>query len=337
MERQRKGCKAVKLAPSSKFVGGCEFVDCGKEEIKCIGDPERDERIEKKCVGEGKEDVQKFDSNGCGYLICGTKDQCDKDVPVAAKKSCEERGGEFYSTADSDGCIDFVKCIEPGKRIDEIEVEPVKKIPSPTDVLDIVLKMEEVKISLDELAGRVDGLADYYESTDRKGEAEKFRIVADMFRTAKDKIDEVKEKLKSKLSTLTLDELTDIKKDLIVLKDSLLQEVINLLLSGKVRIEEITELKDCGQDGSCFEERFRKCLPTTFNPSPSTEETMVINLEGLKDGKCTMTASIKARDGEYDMKCELENYALGIHGPEDILPHCTGSMIDKIRSASSTA
>lgn len=339
LERQTRPCEALnqntgnRFIAGNRYVGGCQLVECVRDEEKCILDPTLEQSIANTCAEQKKDVVNKFDSKGCTYSICGDISECDKEAPKTVVDKCEAKGGEFKVEKDDvSGCVKFAHCIEPGLRPEDVVVEPVRTIPDTIILLDLVLKLDTLKITLDKLALKAQDLAAYYQAAGNTGEQDKFERVADLLSTAKDKIDEVKDKIREKLDTITIAELTEIKTDLVVLKDSLLREVLYLLLGKKTDSSDLTTLKDCGSDPACFDSRYRNCAPTTFTPPVPSGSSPTVKIEGLVDGKCSMTASMAVEGTAYDMKCSIADYGLGIHDPEDLIQHCTGNMADLIKS-----
>ncbi len=330
---QELACGSLGGKALYSLVGGCWKLNCKREESKCSINPALDPLTEEACKNDGKDLIKKFDADGCQFLTCGAASECDKEAPATAAAKCASEGGEYVVNKAPNGCVEFVECVKPGLHADDVLFEPVKVVPDIIKLLDIALRLDELKVALDKLAVKADDISAYYASKGEDSDAERFKRIADMLEAAKDEIDKIKEKLKAKLDKITIDELTEVKKDLVVLKDSLLREVLFLLLSTKSEAENVATLAVCGSKADCFDNAYRTCKPTTFTPPvPTGKSTPTIKIEGLEGDNCVLTASLSDAGTSYSMKCSVENYALGMHGPDDLLPHCTGDMVDLIKS-----
>ena len=333
LEKKARSCEALGQKARFMYAGQCKKVVCSTDsQEECKIDPDKEKEIENKCQEAGKVPVKKFNANGCQYTTCAeTKTECDKDAPATVASKCAAKGGEYVINKDETGCVEFAECIEPGLSSDDVSFEPVVSVPDVLTLLDVALKLEDLKVALDMMQQKVLDLGLYYESLGNSQEKEKFNTVGKMLETAKTKVDEIKETMKEKLEKVTVDELTDIKKDLAILKDSLLKEILYKLLSTK---EEATtvELVDCKDDNECFGKRFLSCSPATFTPQVSEGKSAPqVKLEGITDGKCVMSASVTSSGKDYDMKCQFENFGLGELEQDSFLNSCTGTMVDLLK------
>ncbi len=336
LERKGRACEAMGGTSAVRFVGGCKISKCDMEEETCSVDDVANKKAEEKCKEEGKQAIKKFDKGGCEYISsCGTVGQCDKELPAAVTASCVAKGGEYIVKKGDSGCIEFADCIEPGKKTDEISITPVKEVPDVIAMLDIAMMLEEVSVAMDKLGSSIGSLASYYQSIGNIDEAEKFDKIAGMLESAKKEVKNIKEKLKAKLDKITVEELMDIKKDMAIMKESTLKEILYMLLGSKKESKETVkiEFKECGSDGDCFANAFTTCSKATFNPSVPSGPSPVLKIDGLSpEGNCLMTASLNLEGNDYNMKCSIEDYTSGIQGPEDLTSSCVGNMVDLISS-----
>ncbi len=324
------------------FKSGCKIA-------KCKYDPEpppcppityrpEEENLKDKCFEMGLEVIEDFDPMGCPFLRCGEPGKL-REIPREARKKCREMGGEFIENRDEFGYIVFQKCIMPGEH--EIHIEPIRRVPDVTKLLEMAFKLENLKIELDRLGRRSDDIADYYERTGSP-EAERFRRVADMFYSAMKSVDDIKAKLRERLDSITISDLMDIKHDVIYIKDVILKDILYLMLSTGDDVGEVVrgDVKDCGRDGECFDRAFRTCKKVTFRP----EETgPIAEIKGLEGDLCILYVFVEEGLGPppgmipgvyppYQMTCRVPDYSLGVRNPEEsIFPYCEGSMIEVLK------
>ncbi|MBI4020225.1 MAG: hypothetical protein HY367_02750, partial [Candidatus Aenigmarchaeota archaeon] len=253
------------------------------------------------------------------------------EIPEEAYVRCREQGGEMVVRKDGQGRIVYAKCVLPGNE-DDVYVEPAEEVPDTARLLQIAVKLEELKKNLDELARKMDSIADYYESTG-SDEAGRYRRIADMFRTAGMKADEIREKLRSRLGTLTKEDINEIKHDIKYIKAVMLKDILYYMLSSSEDAEKITRrvVEHCTSDG-CFDRAFRACITgVTYRQQ---DNGPLVEIAGLEGDTCVIKASLESGPGgtSYGMTCKVPEYSLGLKNPEKtILPYCSGSMVDLIR------
>ncbi len=316
---------------------------------KCKYDPEppcppiiygiEEEMLKKNCFEEGLEVIKDFDPTGCPFLRCGEPGKF-REIPEEARKKCMEMGGEFIEKRDEFGYIVFYECIMPGEH--EIHIEPIKRVPDTTELLDIAFKLENLKIKLNELGRKTDEIANYYTGIGSP-EAERFRRVADMFYSAMGNVDEIKAKLRERLDFITISDLMDVKYDVMYIKDVILKDILYLMLSTGDDVTEVVrgDVRDCGRDGECFDWAFRTCKKVTFRPEG--ESGPIVEIKGLEGDFCILYASLPEGEGPppgmipgvsppYEMTCRIPDYSLGARDPEqDIFPYCEGSFMEVMK------
>ncbi|MEM7819749.1 MAG: hypothetical protein QXD48_02890 [Candidatus Aenigmatarchaeota archaeon] len=315
------------------FKGECKFVECKveeKRECKIISSSEL-RQTEIKCREEGLSVVFDFDDKGCRIIRCGSPADCLRDPPSKAIKKCNDDGGDLIVKRDTQGCINYINCIRRGD-VRNTYVEEPERIPEPNELLGIAFKLEKLKIDLNKFAYQANQIADYYKSIG-DSEEEKYRRVAHMFEAIKYKIDEIKEKLKSRLEGLSIDDLIEIKQDIKYIKDVMINDILYLMLgTGKDNEEIKTKTRsNCGTDSECFERAFRMCKPVEFMSKEING--LIISVNGLEGNTCVMKATLSNEEGQlYEMTCKIKNYALGIYNPsKDILPYCEGDVHEFIK------
>jgi hypothetical protein len=333
-------CREMGYEVMYVFEGRCKFVKCEerKERIECglVPGPER-ERIEKECTGNGLGVIKDFDERGCQVIKCGNTENCPKDPPKEAFEKCNADNGELIVKRDDRGCVNYMNCIRRGDTRD-IYVEKPNSIPETSELLNIAFKLENLKIGLDKLAKQADQIADYYKSVGDPEEG-KYRRVADMFESINGKIDEIKNKLRNRLSSISIDDLMEVRQDIKYIKDVMIKDILYLMLSTGEDVKKIETKSgsDCGTDSACFDRAFRICQPISFIPGDA--RGTYVQIVGLQDDVCIMKVTLPIDKGPpagtipeanppYEMTCKIKNYALGISNPQtDIVPYCEGSLM----------
>ena len=329
-------CRSLNLTGVMAFEGGCKIGKCIERSTGCK--PLARESVED-CRNRGGNIITSVGENGCPSFTCARKEsECEKDLPKDAYQKCGENGGQLVVRHDDDGCVSFASCLTRGEVSDSF-VEDIKEVPSPTEMLSIALKLENLRLEFDKLAKKTNDIADYYKSAGSP-EENRFRRVSDMFSSAKDKVDEIKTKIRDNLDSIDADKLLQIKQDVRYLKDVVIKDILYVMLSSGDDIEHIKSgtTKDCGTDNSCFDRAIRVCQPVTFMPDGT--RGMLVELDGLEGDSCVMRASIPESslsasgiNPPYEMTCKIQKYTLGVSNPErDIFPYCTGNLLQVIKT-----
>ena len=332
-----RGMEAVLVRSGNCKMTRCRKIESAQEDCPVLSS-EYHERMRQECTSRNLEVVKKFDDNGCMTLACASRaeDSCDQQVPDEAYDKCSEQGGKLFVKKDESGCIKFTECVKRGED-EEVYYEKDVKVPETTELLSMAFKLEELKMTFDSLSRKSDAIADYYRSVGSSDES-RFRRVADMFGSAGKKVDSIKLGIRDRLDSLTEDSVAEIKKDIKYLKDVMLRDILYLMLSG----EEVTEASEqataetssdegCGSDFDCFMRHLRICEHTSFTTSSEAGE-VTMTISGLEGETCYL----KGVSGDMDMDCMVPDYSLGFENTHDeLLPHCMGSLAEKLREVSS--
>jgi len=357
-EATRQSCEKLGLHFAISVQGGCKVSKCSQKSQKLGCEPlpfEERQGKEDACRRQGLNVVKDFDESGCPLIKCGEPAQCPRDVPKEAYQKCGNQGGELVVRRDNQGCITLSQCIVQGDSR-EADVDPIERMPEPSELLSMAFRMEELKIELDKLAKKTDDIAGYYASTGSPDEG-RYRRVSDMFDAAKDKVDEIKEKLRDAVQRgdVMEDDLIEVKRDVKYIKNVMMKDILYLMLSSSDDVKNIKESRatksgdrfeavkatddtNCGSDGSCFDRGFRLCKKLIFYPEGSKGPK--VEVQGLSGNACIMYVVLPEGEGPpagtlpgisppYDMTCKIEKYTLGVRNPEeDIFPYCEGSMAE---------
>ena len=324
-------CESLGLDGVVVKAGDCTIAKCveGREGVCGEITSEMKSRVIEECSARGLSVIDHFESNGCPILRCS--DDTYRDVPREAYERCSEDGGELIVKRDEQGNVAFVECVRRGDMHDAY-VERPDRIPDSSELLSIAIKLEELKIKLDRLAARAEEIADYYESTG-SADAERFRRIADMFKSAEARIDEIKNKLREKVQAgdITIEDLVEVKAAVKYIKHVILKDILFYMLSSGEEAEEVEadEPEACGSDYECFVKAFRVCRPVTF--LPEGRGGITVTVRGLEGDRCVMHA-VHAVQAGLEMTCRIPDYSFGIDNPkEEIFPHCEGPLVDKVK------
>ena len=304
-----------------------------RQECGLVPGPER-EKIEAGCKAKGIGTISDFDEKGCQIIRCGNPNECVTNLPEEAYNKCKDQGGEMVVKNDKMGCITFRQCVMKGDD-SQVYYEQIDKMPEMTDMLSMAFKLEDLRMQFDRLQQKTEDIANYYESVG-SGEAERFKRVAGMFSSIKDKIDEIKTKFRDRLENINKDDISEIKHDIDYIRDKMLKDVLYLMLSSSNEIKSITNRSstDCGSDSRCFDEALRMCRQVAYGPKDSSGAT--IKITGMDGTNCLITASMPNTPmGPVSMTCEYSNYAMGIGSLDKLLPFCTGNMVEMINTYAS--
>ncbi len=335
-------CFELGLRGVVKYEAGCPVPTCiEKEKGQCQEpSPEERQRMDNECTSRGGRLTRFVNRDGCQQVICREERSCQRELPEDAYRACGAKGGEIAVKRDQSGCVVFSDCLRRGN-IEESYVEESGRKLDPAELLQIALKLEKLKVELDKLARETKNIADYYKSTG-SSEEERFSRVSGMFAAATEKIDEIKDKIRSSADDMEREDLREIRSDIKYVKDVMIKDILYMMLSNGDDVKKIKERSstDCGEDGGCFDDALRLCKPIKFYPEG--DEGPEVTITGLEDGKCVMKAVLPADKGPpagvvpggppWEMTCKLEKYALGVRNPEeDIFPYCQGSMLELIK------
>ena len=340
-EMTSKKCASLGKITVTKIDRGCNIPTCiDRREDMCglVSGPER-EKIEQECSQRGARVVNSMDEKGCQKISCVDENTCQKDLPPEAYSACGAKGGEIAVKKDQNGCIIFSDCLRKGN-IQESYVEEASGTLDTAELLQVALKLERLKVELDKLARETKDIAEYYKNTG-SNEAERFERVSGMFGAATQKIDDIKNKIRSQADSISADGMTEIRRDIKYIKDVMIKDILYMMLSNGDDVKKIKEKSstECSDD-QCFGEALRLCKPMKFYPED--EDGPEVTITGLEDGKCIMKARLDDDKGPpagvvaggppWEMTCRIENYALGMRNPEeDIFPYCQGSMVELIK------
>ena len=292
------------------------------------------------CNSQGMAAIKQYDSQGCVYLKCAdTSGDFCMNIPEEKYKRCEEDGGELITNKDNRGCITWHECVMRGDERD-VYYEEIDEVPDGDVLLSIAFKLEELKMKFEELSVKSMDIAKFY-SASGSSEAERFKRVSAMFKTAMQKIDDIKINVRNRIDSLNKGDVEEFKHDIKYIKEVMLKDIVYVMLSSGDDVRGYIEQEDgfeidaenvggCGYDGNCFDESFRICQPTTFRP----DNEATLEIIGVEGDNCKMIVRFsEVPPGmEPTMTCFIPDYSFGLNGPDDMIPHCVGPMADFLKA-----
>ncbi|MBS3141358.1 hypothetical protein J4405_04410 [Candidatus Woesearchaeota archaeon] len=329
IDNQIKKCQENGLRTLMKNVNGCGYVECqgngqqqnqmateqnGCKKLTDIPGPEREQ-----CENKGDYRlIEIYNSGNCPEIQC---------VPTVKARGiqCENEGGKLVVNGESERCVKV-------SNSDEISYDPIDEVPDAAKILKIVISLDKLSIELDNLAKEMDDLAVYFGEQDA-ATGERYRKAALMIKSGKHKIIETKERLRANIRNLQPQDLEDVRKDLKILKESIFEEAVYVLLSGEssseALVEEVTyEGNDCKNDGRCFTSKLKTCEEgVTYN----ADEKTTVTIEQIEEDKCKLKIELRTSEKTYDMECKYPNYAFGLGSPEELIPYCDGSLVELMK------
>ncbi len=359
---------------------GCLIVDCVQEgeknEMKCPPS-EEDKRIADNCKQNGGRVVPGFDPRGCRISLCEYEgnipgamqngpdsdryvrnNEC-REIPKEAFEKCSIEGGELIVKKDNSGCPTFTECIMRGNERN-LQYEEVSEVPDASILLSMAFKLENLKIEFDKLSKKTDAIAAYYDSTGKTADAERFRKASSMFIGAETRVDEIKSKMKTRVDSMTTNDISEIKHDIKYIREVVMKDILYVMLGGDESGEKIIDSQgspgmengkrgaikpsknsegvvDCGTDGFCFNEQLRICEKAIFYPPSEAGGKTVMHITGLDNAKCILDAEVlDEMTGAplAEMTCKFPDYVMGMKGPEELIPYCEGSMAEGFKKSS---
>ncbi|MSR86369.1 hypothetical protein EXS74_03155 [Candidatus Woesearchaeota archaeon] len=263
------------------------------------------------------------------------KQGCQSEEEASEQSSiCEELGSEAIAVPSPPGCAPKIVCAQSGQgygsgyySYDEYQ-EGQEKFESgelgSAQVLEVILKMDSIKIQLSGLQEKMNAIAAYYEEQGDSESADNYKEGAEILDQVATKIDEQKTALKEAVEAGTLDYETiyQIRSELKYSVDELLNQVISALLGIDYTgiAEEAASGSDCGSNTLCFEEYFRSCAAgATFN----SDSSVTVTIDGTTENdECTLSMSTPMGSGT----CTVPDYRYALLSEEAIKPYCDDTL-----------
>jgi len=334
--RECKGKVLIDVASNGCRYPKCEGELVGITETICPAfNLDEIRKLESDCTVKGGQMYKMFDEKLCPKPKCvepGQETTQCEDVPEEAYTRCAKDGGQLVVKKDDKGCIVFVDCIK--QQTEQYEYDRIEELPETSELLAMVFKLEALNMEFDKLQKRAQSIAEYYNSTGDTATAERFTKVASMFGSAKERIEEIKNKMK----VIAEREEEPTKGDIIGLKleikeiKKLLKDILFVMLgsSKKEKIEEgrtVETVEDCGGDSPCFMKNFRVCSKAKIVSTEGGGGNQIIGeIFGLKEGICSYQIGLKSEVKKLIMNCKEKDYVFAEFTPQRFRDTCTGDV-----------
>ncbi len=322
-KKSAESCEALGGKTLYDKKAGCEFVSCKYKETTNCGDiedlsPKVVQDIELTCQKKGLVVVKDFDTRGCEVLTCGSDEKYCKSVTADAYTNCK---GTMIVKKDDEGCVTFAECIVKGEEKISLEgYEKVTEVPDASVLLEIALKIEDLKEKFIEFAEKMEDIANFYEVRNDSS-SKRFDRAAGMFYDAADTVDSIRTTLKENLKDLSIEDVEEIKLELRKIRKSILQDILYILLADDDTIDDIVsdKVEACGSDETCFDKALRVCQLAVLE----TTDGLKVTTSGMDDNSCILNIE----KGDKSMTCKVSKYSKGLDDPENtILPNCEGNL-----------
>jgi hypothetical protein len=224
-------CQAECAGAKIIYRGECGTqAQCQKQDYEAV------RMLKDRCYSANGKIVELEDSQGCLYYDCivtttqQETNQCRTKEDIVEKvASCENEGGKFYGRFDEQGCLVTADCIREGRVDSNVEVT---KVPSATVLLEMALKLEDLKIEFGQLKSKIAGIADYYRAEGDTNTAEKFDKVVEIIVSAQNDISLIKEKISQNIDSFDLEMAREIKEAIRRINEERITEIVKVILSS---------------------------------------------------------------------------------------------------------
>jgi hypothetical protein len=207
----------------------CPTKNCnnqGIDEIKAIKD---------KCYSNGGEVVINITENGCTNYQCNfaqnnsNSNICNKEEDIPREKilDCKEQGGEMITKVDEKGCLIMVQCTGSTTTNKEINKEVIN---DSVKLLELALKLENLRIELQQTSIKLKGIANYYDEIGETSSAENFNKAVVLLENAVQKVDLLKQYIKENVNNFSEENAKYVINVNTSIKNEILTEVLMAIL-----------------------------------------------------------------------------------------------------------
>ncbi|MFA5125779.1 MAG: Kazal-type serine protease inhibitor family protein [archaeon] len=217
-------------------MNGCQVKKCEgeTEQSYCPGECRNQnideiKNIKEECAKNNGQVIASINEKGCSLYVC-TKNidanTCMKKASVPEEKylSCKEKGGELIVKELGNGCVSFIDCI--GSTSDTNTV----KVPEPTDLLELALKLENLNIELGKLKVKLTAIQNYYIDTNNTTDANRIGNAITVLVSIETKIVELRAEIKEKINNFTEEDASALREGIREIKETKIKELVIALL-----------------------------------------------------------------------------------------------------------
>ncbi|MBT4870476.1 MAG: hypothetical protein HON47_02800 [Candidatus Diapherotrites archaeon] len=227
-EKDSQGCIVTNCGE------GPSIIDCPAQSCR-IQPIEEIRKIKNECYNKnGKVIVEINEGNGCSHYNCvsiNNSKACitDANISIERKLKCEDKNGEFIVNTNATGCIDFMKCVG-GVDDDSNKVISEKIINDSTKLLELALKLENLKIELEKIQKKIDAVATFHTSNGDTNSATNFENASALIDEAIQKIDELKTFIKDNVDDFTKEDGQYVRGVIGEIRGELMKEILLAIL-----------------------------------------------------------------------------------------------------------
>jgi hypothetical protein len=223
-----KGCKIMKCENGETKVS-CPTTTCTQptyEEIKSMKD---------KCYTHGGQ-MYVIDDNGCQRYKCNldanVTTQCITQDQVSQERYdlCSQRGGKLLTKFNEQNCLIYVECVGVEKVDANVKLINKEIITNQGKLLELALKLEGLRMDLAVTADKTKAIADYYTSSGRESDANRFVMATNLLNTAIEKVDNIRKMIRENVSSFTEDKAISVKETIKSINEEILKEVLIAIL-----------------------------------------------------------------------------------------------------------
>jgi hypothetical protein len=317
-------CKERDLNVKFKVEGSCTIARCvPKEDTIRFQCAEQDytaiQQVKEECRLASGTLVEKFDAQGCAVVTCSSPINrvCATTMPEETINTCAEKGGEMIVQKDTQGCIVHNSCIVVPE---EIEVEEIENVPDTGELVEIALRIGELRGELRSIQEKASTLTTYYRDNENTAGQEKFERITSMFTTAIASLNDLEENLRTNAGNMTETDLIEIKKQLRYLSDVVLPNILRIVYEEPAEQE-----RECRSDDECFMDAYRVCESNASVSHREDDFVFRANITGIENERCVMQIEMEQEGTEYTMTCRDPNYASGFfNDPREV---CNGNLV----------
>ncbi|MFH1972858.1 MAG: hypothetical protein ABIJ18_05260 [archaeon] len=320
--KQEEGwCKDGQCCPDGfcddfeKRTNGCP-IDCGGvvggggPYGACVDD-EKVEELKKKCHDHGGMfDVQT--NKDCTQTRCDFGDAV-KDGGGFINRNCDGIESEVIRCEEvgmeanvHQSCA--VECVPYGtKNVGFVE----KEIPA-AEALQVILKVDKVKIKLKDMQKKIEELAKYYEKEGDVETADQYNNAAESVVEVQNALDNLKDSMKTKIEekgSLQIEDIYEFKGMLRKIVDDSLTQIVYSMLGVDTSLlqEETVEAESCGENEFCFEDVWSACaVGSSFNP----ESGITIRIVDKENGLCKVDVELLEGTAHCSFEEHIHKYTV---------------------------
>ncbi len=202
-------------------------VECEKQDYEQV------RQLKDRCYASDGRIIEKEDEQGCEQYHCilpTDEQECTTQEDIVEKvASCENEGGKFYGRFDEQGCLVTAECVREGQQDQNYEVT---EVPDASRLLEIALKLEDLKMEFGKLKAKIAGIAEYYRNEGDTNTADKFDVVVEIITAAQEDVEIIKDMISQNIDNFDLEMVREVKEAIRKIKEERIKEIVKAILSS---------------------------------------------------------------------------------------------------------